>query len=122
MYNPELLYVTANLEETRLSGVAPRETPVELHLDAFSRTVSRPRCVDRQIDWHAMIRPNATKRRLRRVLSRARAGADCDQGERPLLTGLSVQAVSSHGVAVRGWAEQAAREMAEITAYNRAKE
>src|SRR5262249_54416492 len=36
MYNPDLLYVTANLEETRLSGVAPGN-PVELRIDAFAR-------------------------------------------------------------------------------------
>ncbi len=35
MYNPDLLYVTANLEETRLRGVAPGN-PVELQLDAFA--------------------------------------------------------------------------------------
>src|SRR5207244_5530759 len=35
MYNPDLLYVTANLEETRLPGVAPGN-PVELHIDAFA--------------------------------------------------------------------------------------
>ena len=35
MYNPDLLYVTANLEETRLGGVAPGN-PVELQLDAFA--------------------------------------------------------------------------------------
>src|SRR5262249_4073622 len=36
MYNPELLYVTANLEEDRLRGVSPGN-PVELRLDAFDR-------------------------------------------------------------------------------------
>src|SRR5262245_45423931 len=35
MYNPDLLYVTANLPETRLRGVAPGN-PVELHLGAFA--------------------------------------------------------------------------------------
>src|SRR5262249_41755160 len=34
MYNPDQLYVTANLEETRLRGVAPGNS-VELRLDAF---------------------------------------------------------------------------------------
>src|SRR5205085_9422882 len=34
MYNPDLLYVTANLEETRLRGVAPGNH-VELRIDAF---------------------------------------------------------------------------------------
>ena len=36
MYNSDLLYVTANLEETRLSGVAPGNH-VELRLDAFDQ-------------------------------------------------------------------------------------
>src|SRR5262249_4014907 len=35
MYNPELTYVTANLEEDRLPGVAPGN-PVALQLDAFA--------------------------------------------------------------------------------------
>ncbi|HKD35740.1 MAG TPA: HlyD family efflux transporter periplasmic adaptor subunit, partial [Pirellulales bacterium] len=35
MYNPDLTYVTANLEETRLEGVAPGN-PVKLRIDAFS--------------------------------------------------------------------------------------
>ena len=39
MYDPDLLYVTANLEETRLEGVTPG-TPVELHIDAFSKPFS----------------------------------------------------------------------------------
>src|SRR4029077_1769975 len=34
MYNPELLYVEANLEETRLPGVAPGN-PVRIEVDAF---------------------------------------------------------------------------------------
>ena len=36
MYNPDQLYVDANLEETRLRGVAPGNS-VELWLDAFDR-------------------------------------------------------------------------------------
>src|SRR5206468_6817882 len=35
MYNPDLHYVTANLEEDRLRGVAPGNS-VELQIDAFS--------------------------------------------------------------------------------------
>ncbi len=35
MYNPDLMYVTANLEETRLHGVAPGNA-VELEVDAFA--------------------------------------------------------------------------------------
>ncbi len=37
MYNPELIYITANLEETRLRGVAPGN-PVELEVDAFAES------------------------------------------------------------------------------------
>ena len=36
MYNPELTYVTANLEETKLEGVAPGNE-VRLDIDAFSK-------------------------------------------------------------------------------------
>src|SRR5262245_64998629 len=36
MYNPDLLYVTANLEENRLRGVVPGNS-VELRLDAFDQ-------------------------------------------------------------------------------------
>src|SRR5262249_53149283 len=39
MYNPNLIYVTANLEETRLAGVAPGN-PVELKIDAFAAPFS----------------------------------------------------------------------------------
>ena len=35
MYNADLTYVTANLPETRLSGVSPGNT-VALQLDAFT--------------------------------------------------------------------------------------
>ena len=35
IYHPDLIYVTANLEETRLRGVAPGN-PVELQVDAFA--------------------------------------------------------------------------------------
>src|SRR5262249_3267645 len=36
MYNPDLLYVEANLEETRLPGVAPGN-PVRIDVDAFDQ-------------------------------------------------------------------------------------
>ncbi len=73
MYNPELLYVTANLEETRSGGVAPGNA-VELHLDAFAEPF-RGRVVwidkiDPPPPPHS-VRPNAAKRRLRRVHSRS---------------------------------------------------
>ncbi len=79
MYNPNLLYVTANLEETRLRGVAPGN-PVELRLDAFDRAVPGPGCLDQQIDRGA-VRPDATERRFRRVHQgrAARPGAHLDR-------------------------------------------
>ncbi len=49
MYNPDLLYVTANLEETRLEGVAPGN-PVELQRRRLRRTIPRSGRLDRQID------------------------------------------------------------------------
>ena len=84
MYNPDLLYVTANLEETRLRGVAPGN-PVELQLDAFDRAVHGPGRLDQQIDRRA-VRADAAQRRLRRVHQgrAARAGAHLDREGRAL--------------------------------------
>ena len=84
MYNPDLLYVEANLEEDRLPGVEPGN-PVRIELDAFAGAISGPGRLDQQID-RGPVRADAAERRLRRVHPRgpARAGADPDRARRPL--------------------------------------
>ena len=127
MYNPDLLYVTANLEETRLRGVAPGN-PVELHLDAFRRAISRPGCVDRQIDRGA-IRPDAAKCRCRRVHQgrAARAGADRDREGRALAAAAGRPVGSRRDQARTGRSalrpSKPREEMADVEMpFNRAKE
>ena len=84
MYNPDLLYMEANLEEDRLPGVEPGN-PVHIKLDAFPAAVSRAGGLGQQIDRRT-VRAHAEERRLGRVHSRrsARAGTDSDRARRPL--------------------------------------
>jgi len=63
LYNPELLYVTANMEENAAyRGVAPGN-PVELRLDAFDRPFTG-RVVWINKSTGAPVRADATQRRL----------------------------------------------------------
>jgi membrane fusion protein (multidrug efflux system) len=126
MYNPDLMYVTANLPETRLRGVAPGN-PAELDLNAFE-TPFRGRVV-----WinkstgaeFALMPRNVVAGEFTWVEQRVPVRIAIEKDDRwPLLrAGLSVRAVISHGTGDAQWAEQAAREMEEQEArYNRAKE
>ena len=84
LYNPDLLYVEANLEETRLPGVAPGNRGP--HRDrCLRRAVPGPGRLDQQVDRGA-VRADAAQCRLRRVHPRrpARPGADLDRAGRPL--------------------------------------
>ena len=84
MYNPELLYVEANLEEDRLPGVEPGN-PVRYRALRLRRAVPRAGRLGQQVD-RGPVRADAAERRLRRVHPRgpARAGADPDRARRPL--------------------------------------
>ena len=84
MYNPDQLYVSANLEETRLQGVAPG-VPVELHLDAFDKPFhGRVLWINKSTG--ARVRFVATQCCVRRIHQgrAARAGADCYRKGRAL--------------------------------------
>ena len=117
MYNPDLLYVTANLEETRLRGVAPGN-PVELQVDAFAEpfrgrvvwinksTGAQFALMPRNVVCRRVHQGRAARAGAHRRLRRTSAGRD-------LRAGLSVRAVISHGEGDARWAEQAAREMAD---------
>jgi membrane fusion protein (multidrug efflux system) len=126
MYNPDLLYVTANLEETRLTGVNPGN-PVELHVDAF-RSPFRGRVVwiDKSTGAQFALMPrNVVSGEFTKVVQRVAVRIAIEKDERwPLLrAGLSVRAVISHGAGDPHSAEQAAREMVDVEMpFNRAKE
>ncbi len=126
MYNPDLLYVTANLEETRLRGVAPGN-PVELQVDAFAEPLhGRVVWIDKSTGAQFALMPrNVVAGEFTKVVQRVPVRIAIDKDDRwPLLrAGLSVKAVITHGAGDPHWAEQTAREMADAEErYNRAKE
>ncbi len=122
MYNADLLYVTANLEETRLPGVAPGN-PVELHLDAFDRPFrGRVVWINKSTGAQFALMPrNVVSGEFTKVVQRVPVRIAIEKDERwPLLrAGLSVQAIIAHGPGDPQWAEEATREMRDLeTRYN----
>jgi membrane fusion protein (multidrug efflux system) len=122
MYNPDLTYVTANLEETRLPGVAPGN-PVELQVDAFPEPFrGRVVWIDQSTGAQFALMPrNVVSGEFTKVVQRVPVRIQIEQDERwPLLrAGLSVRASIAHGPGDPQWAEQAAREMRDLeTRYN----
>jgi membrane fusion protein (multidrug efflux system) len=122
MYNPELLYVTANLEETRLRGVAPGN-PAELRLDAFDQPFKgRVVWINKSTGAQFALLPrNVVAGEFTKVVQRVPVRIWIEKDERwPLLrAGLSAQVVIAHGDGDAAWAEQASRDMAQIESrYN----
>jgi membrane fusion protein (multidrug efflux system) len=124
MYNPDLIYVTANLEETRLRGVAPGN-PVQLEVDAFDAPFrGRVVWIDKSTGAQFALMPrNVVAGEFTKVVQRVPVRIAIDRDERwPLLrAGLSVRAAIAHGPGDAQWAEQAAQEMRDLeTRYNQA--
>jgi membrane fusion protein (multidrug efflux system) len=122
MYNPDLTYVTANLEEDRLRGVAPGN-PVELQVDAFAEPFrGRVVWIDKSTGAQFALMPrNVVSGEFTKVVQRVSVRIRIERDDRwpQLRAGLSVRAVIAHGEGDPRWAEQAAREMAEVEArYN----
>ena len=125
MYDPELTYVTANLEEDRLRGVAPGN-PVELQVDAFAEPFrGRVVWIDKSTGAQFALMPrNVVSGEFTKVVQRVPVRILIEKDDRwPLLrAGLSVRAVIAHGEGDPTWAEQTARQMAEAeTRYNQAR-
>jgi membrane fusion protein (multidrug efflux system) len=118
MYNPELLYVTANLEETRLPGVVPG-CSVRLDIDAFpdpfrGRVVWVNKSTGAQF---ALVPRNVVSGEFTKVVQRVpvRIWVEQDDPRWPQLrAGLSVRVAIAHGPGDPAWAAQAARRMAEV--------
>jgi membrane fusion protein (multidrug efflux system) len=122
MYNPDLLYVEANLEEDRLPGVAPGN-PVRIELDAF------PKPFQGRVVWinkstgaqFALMPRNVVSGEFTRVVQRVPVRIQIERDERwpQLRAGLSARVAIGHGPGDPAWAAQAARAMAELeTRYN----
>jgi membrane fusion protein, multidrug efflux system len=122
MYNPELIYVTANLEEDRLRGVAPGNA-VELRLDAFAEPFQgRVVWIDKSTGAQFALMPrNVVSGEFTKVVQRVpvRIAIDRDDRWSHLRSGLSVRVAIAHGPGDPQWAEQAAGEMRNLeTRYN----
>jgi membrane fusion protein (multidrug efflux system) len=114
IYNPDLTYVTANLEETRLTGVAPGN-PVELRLDAFAEPFhGRVVWLDKSTGAQFSLMPrNVVSGEFTKVVQRVPVRIQIERDDRwPLLrAGLSVTVDIAHGEGDPQWAAEAAREM-----------
>jgi membrane fusion protein, multidrug efflux system len=123
MYNPDLMYVTANLEETRLRGVAPGNA-VELQIDAFASPFrGRVIWIDKSTGAQFSLLPrNVVSGEFTKVVQRVPVRIQIEKDGRwpQLRAGLSVRAIIAHGKGDPEWADRAARELAEIeTRFNR---
>ena len=123
MYNPDLTYVTANLEETRLRGVAPGNA-VKLEIDAFAEPFrGRVVWIDKSTGAQFALLPrNVVSGEFTKVVQRVPVRILIEKDDRwpQLRAGLSVRAIIAHGKGDPEWADRAAREMAEIeTRFNR---
>ncbi len=120
MYNPELMYVTANLEETRLPGVS-LGNPVALHVNAFQRPFrGRVVWINKSTGAQFALMPrNVVSGEFTKVVQRVPVRIWIEKDDRwpQLQAGLSVRAVIAHGAGDPAWAEQTARQMAGLEMY-----
>lgn len=117
VFNPELVYVTANLEETRLEGVAPGNE-VEIHIDAFWRPFRG------RVLWigsataanFSLIPRDVSSGEFTKIVQRVPVRIWIKKDERwPLLKpGLSATIYIAHGPGDPDWAAQATAEQLAI--------
>src|SRR5262249_49149108 len=119
LYNPELTYVEANLEEWKLEGVAPGNE-VRLEIDAFSQPFrGRVVWINRATGANfALVPRNISSGEFTRVVQRVPVGLLVEKDERGphLRAGLSVTVAIAHGPGDPAWAKQAADEMRALEA------
>jgi membrane fusion protein (multidrug efflux system) len=124
MYNPELLYVEANLEETRLPGVSPGNS-VRIEVDAFPQPFrGRVVWINKSTGAQFSLMPrNVVSGEFTKVVQRVPVRIAIERDERwpQLRAGLSARVAIEHGRGDLAWAEKEARRLAEIeTRYNHA--
>ncbi|MGZ3336035.1 MAG: HlyD family efflux transporter periplasmic adaptor subunit, partial [Isosphaeraceae bacterium] len=122
MYNPELLYVEANLEEDRLPGVEPGN-PVGIELYAFAEPFKgRVVWVNKSTGAQFALMPrNVVSGEFTRVVQRVPVRIQIERDDRwpQLRAGLMATVAIAHGPGDAAWAAEAARTMREIeTRYN----
>jgi membrane fusion protein (multidrug efflux system) len=122
MYNPELLYVEANLEEDRLPGVEPGNS-VQMDIESFAKPFQgRVAWVNKSTGAQFALMPrNVVSGEFTRVVQRVPVRIAIDRDDRwpRLRAGLSVTVAIAHGPGDAARADEAARAMGRIeTQYN----
>ena len=122
MVNPDLLYVEANLEETRLPGVAPGN-PVTIHIDAFDRPFEgRVLWINKSTGAEFALMPrNVVSGEFTHVVQRVavRIWIKPDGRWDQLRAGLSAHIEIAHSGSDPEWARRTARELTALeTRYN----
>jgi membrane fusion protein, multidrug efflux system len=119
MYNPALTYVTANLEESKLEGVAPGNR-VRLEVVAFSEPFrGRVVWINKATGANfALVPRNISSGEFTYVVQRVPVRILVEKDERwpHLRVGLSVTVAIEHGPGDAQWAKQAADEMRALEA------
>ena len=122
LYNPDLLYVEANLEEDRLPGVEPGN-PVRIELYAFAEPFrGRVVWVNKATGAQFALMPrNVVSGEFTRVVQRVPVRIQIERDDRwpRLRAGLMATVAIEHGPGDAAWAAEAARAMGELeTRYN----
>jgi membrane fusion protein (multidrug efflux system) len=119
IYNPELTYVTANLEETKLEGVAPGND-VRIDVDAFSEPFrGRVVWINKATGANfALVPRNISSGEFTKVVQRVPIRILIEKDERwpHLRAGLSVTVTIDHGPGDPAWARRAADAMRALEA------
>lgn len=110
MYDPELMYLTANLEETRMAGVAAGN-PATVRVDALGREFrARVLWINRSTGAEFSLLPrNVVSGEFSKVVQRVPVRLVFDPGQdiRDLRAGYSVRVTISHGPGDPAWASKA---------------
>ena len=125
MYNPDLLYMEANLEEDRLPGVEPGN-PVHIKLDAFPEPFrGRVVWINKSTGAQFALMPrNVVSGEFTHVVQRVPVRIQIERDDRwpHLRAGLSGTVGIAHGPGDAAWAADAARAMKELEMrYNAAE-
>jgi membrane fusion protein (multidrug efflux system) len=125
LYNPELTYVEANLEETKLEGVAPGNR-VRLDIDAFGEPFrGRVVWINKATGANfALVPRNLSSGEFTKVVQRVPVRILVEKDERwpHLRAGLSATVAIEHGPGDPGWARQAADQMRALEATVKSRE
>jgi membrane fusion protein (multidrug efflux system) len=122
MYNTDLLYIEANLEEDRLPGVEPGN-PVHIELYAFAEPFQgRVVWVNKSTGAQFALMPrNVVSGEFTRVVQRVPVRIQIERDDRwpQLRAGLMATVAIAHGPGDPAWAAEAARAMRELESrYN----